>query len=286
MKQKVLKLFLYLVGNKTAYRIGRGLYMLARGDTYNNIVDNGELMVQARVVQAVMKAGCEELNCFDIGANVGDWSLPLLSYCDTQHYTKLALYLFEPVPSTLEILRQKVGTRINVRFEEVALSSTAGISPMYVIGSGAGTNSLHTQAEQAEQAVIEIRTTTAWQFCLDHKIDHIHLVKCDTEGHDAEVIVGALPLLQEGRIAVLQFEYNFRWILSRHYLKDIFDAIDGLKYTLGKVCKDHIDIYPNWHFELDRFFESNYVLIREDALSWFDVRVCHFDESNVLTAAA
>ena len=206
MKQKVLKLFLYLVGNKTAYRIGRGLYMLARGDTYNNIVDNGELMVQARVVQAVMKAGCEELNCFDIGANVGDWSLPLLSYCDTQHYTKLALYLFEPVPSTLEILRQKVGTRINVRFEEVALSSTAGISPMYVIGSGAGTNSLHAQAEQA---VIEIRTTTAWQFCLDHKIDHIHLVKCDTENHDAEVIVVALTLFQEERIAVLLFEYNF-----------------------------------------------------------------------------
>jgi len=190
------------------------------------------------------------------------------------------------VPSTLEILRKKVGVRINVRFEQVALSSSIGTAPMYVTGSGAGTNSLHAQAEQAEQAVIEIRTTTAYQFCLDHKIDNIHLVKCDTEGHDAEVIVGALPLLQDGRIAVLQFEYNFRWILSRHYLKDIFDAIDGLKYKLGKVCNDHIEIYPNWHFELDRFFESNYVLIREDALSWFDVRVCHFDESNVLTVAA
>jgi len=286
MKLKVLQLLLYLVGNKMAYRIGRAIYMLARGDVNNDISNNGELMVQARVVQAAMKARCEELNCFDIGANVGDWSLPLLSYCDAQHFTKLALYLFEPVPSTLEILRHKVGARQNVRFEEVALSSSVGFSPMYVIGSGAGTNSLHSQTEKSESDIIKIQTTTAYQFCLDHNIAHIHLMKCDTEGHDAEVIIGALPLLREGRIAVLQFEYNFRWILSRHYLKDVFDAIDGLKYKLGKVCKDHIEIYPNWHFELDRFFEANYVLVRDDALSWFNVRVCHFDESNVLTVAA
>jgi hypothetical protein len=152
---------------------------------------------------------------------------------------------------------------------------------MFIVGTGAGTNSLYAQAGQVEKGEIEIRTTTVSQVCLDYEIDHIHLLKCDTEGHDAEVIAGALPLLKEGRIAVLQFEYNFRWIYSRHYLRDIFDVIHGLKYKLGKVCKDHIDIYPEWHFELDRFFESNYVLIRDDALSWFDVRACHFNESNV-----
>lgn len=283
MKQILLKAFLYMVGHKTAYRIGRGLYLLARGDTNNDIAENGELMIQACVIQAAMKSGCEEVTCFDIGANVGDWSLPLLSYCDKQNFSKLALHLFEPVPSTLEILRQKVGIRKNVQLEEIALSSEIGNSPMYVIGSGAGTNSLHNLAGQGEAAVIKIRTTTAHQFCLDHKLDHIHLVKCDTEGHDAEVIIGAAPLLREGRIAVLQFEYNYRWILSRHYLKDAFDAIDGLKYKLGKVCKGHIEVYPHWHFELDRFFEANYVLIREDALSWFDIRICHFDKSNAPT---
>jgi FkbM family methyltransferase len=283
MKRKLLELLLSLIGRENAYRIGRAIYMFARKDVNNDISNNGELMIQTRVVQAAMNAGREELNVFDIGANVGDWSLPLLSYCDAQHPTKLALYLFEPVPSTLEILRQKVGFRQNVRIEEVALSSSVGFSPMHIIGSGAGTNSLHSQPEKSKSDIIKIKTTTVYQFCSEHKIDNVYLMKCDTEGHDAEVIIGALPLLREGRIAVLQFEYNFRWVFSRHYLKDVFDAIEGLQYKVGKICRDHIEIYPSWHFELDKFFESNYVLIRKDALCWFDVRECHFDKFNAPT---
>jgi hypothetical protein len=44
------------------------------------------------------------------------------------------------------------------------------------------------------------------------------------------VIKGALPLLREGRIGVLQFEYTIRWIASRSFLKDIFEIIAGLPY--------------------------------------------------------
>jgi len=93
------------------------------------------------------------------------------------------------------------------------MSSTVGSDVMYVSNELAGTNSLHSEhinylPGSTSSRSITIKKTTASQFCLSNNIHTIHLLKVDTEGHDMEAIIGALPLLKEGRIAVLQFEYN------------------------------------------------------------------------------
>ena len=90
----------------------------------------------------------------------------------------------------------------------------------------------------------------------------------------------AKRLLQNSQIDVAQFEYNQLWIYSRSYLKDVFDLIDGLPYRLGRVCPGHVELFDSWHFELERFFEGNYVLIREPVLEWFEIRYGCFDNSN------
>ena len=101
-----------------------------------------------------------------------------------------------------------------------------------------------------------------------------------------EVIIGALPLLKHGKIAVLQFEYNHRWIFSRHFLKDVFDAVEGLPYKVGKICPNHIEIYEKWYPENERFFEANYVLLRNDSIAWFDTRLCRLDVNNTLAVSS
>jgi hypothetical protein len=48
-----LKQFIFsLIGRRATYRIGRALYQNARGDTANDMVSNGELLVQNCVVDA------------------------------------------------------------------------------------------------------------------------------------------------------------------------------------------------------------------------------------------
>ncbi len=126
-------------------------------------------------------------------------------------------------------------------------------------------------------------------FCVNNaafSLDVIHLLKSDTEGHDMEVITGALPLLKEGRIAVHQFEYNHRWIFSKHFLKDVFDAAEGLPYHIGKICPNDIEVYDKWYPEHERFFEANYVLLRRDAVSWFNTTECRLDINNTLAVAS
>lgn len=267
---------------QTVYRLGRFLYMQARGDIANDMATNGELMVQRCVIDAVLRSAAEKLVCFDVGANVGDWSSALLANCQSRQYQPLELYVFEPVPSTASVLRKRLGDKEYIHYELVALSSTEGTDVMYVSGATAGTNSLHQGGEDFSARSVSINKITASQFCSLNKINAIHLLKSDTEGHDMEMVIGALPLLKEGRIAVLQLEYNHRWIFSRHYLKDVFDTIEGLPYHVGKICPDHIEVYDKWYPEHERFFESNYVLLREDTMAWFDVRDCKFDLHNTL----
>lgn len=261
------------------YRLGRQMYMEARGDFNNDMAANGERFVQNMVLRAVP---ADDLVIFDIGANVGDWTLGLINRLE-KGGVQPKVHLFEPVDSTLEVLRSRIpsaGDRVIV--EGIALSSRKGVEVFFVLSEkSSGRNSMH--EDPASPSVrIEVPVETMAGYCNRMGIDHVHLAKCDAEGHDLEVIRGALPLLDDGRVSVMQFEYNHRWIFSRSFLRDVFEITVGRQYVLGKVQPDHVAVFGEWHPELERYFEGNYLLIRKDCLIWFPVKKCSFDESNSL----
>jgi hypothetical protein len=102
------------------------------------------------------------------------------------------------------------------------------------------------------------------------ELNHIHsvaMIKIDTEGFDHDVIQGSKSSLASSRIEVLQFEYNWRWLLNHRSLRDIFEFRDSVapSYLIGRLLKQNIEYYESWHFELDRYFEGNYVLVRGDS---------------------
>lgn len=280
------QLIFSLLGHRAAYRIGRALYQKARGEVANDMVSNGEMLVQRCVVEAWLRGGAREnrLVIFDVGANVGDWSAALLNRLADSNVDESAdLYVFEPVPSTFESLKSRLGYRHScLHYEQVALSSEDGEGAIHVRGQNAGTNSLYSEPRGDDEKLVSISKVTATSFCQAEQIQQVHLLKCDTEGHDMEVIRGALPLLADGKIAVLQFEYNHRWVYARTFLRDAFTAVEKLPYKLAKLQPDHLLIVIEWHPELEKFFEGNYALIRTDALGWFPTRKVSFDRFNTM----
>lgn len=275
-----------LLGRRIAYRIGRALYQHARGNVLNDMVSNGELLVQRCVVKAWLKGGLRNgrLVIFDVGAHVGDWSSALVSLLtDSTMRDAVDLYLFEPVPSTFEFLRNRLGTQNPVlHYEQVALSSENGECVIYVGAPNSGTNSLHAGSPGGDEKQIAIVRATATDFCKIHKIQKVHLLKCDAEGHDMEVIRGALPVLADGKISILQFEYNHRWIYARNFLRDVFMFIEKLPYKLAMLQPDQLLIFSEWHPELERFFEGNYALVHVDALDWFPSKQVSWDLYNTM----
>ncbi|MEK6405923.1 MAG: FkbM family methyltransferase [Acidobacteriota bacterium] len=281
-----MQLIFSLLGRRAAYRIGRALYQKARGEVANDMASNGETLVQSCVVDAWKRGALsgQRLVVFDVGANVGDWSSALLSLlADSNMREVVDLYAFEPVPSTFEFLRNRLGAQNPVlHYEQVALSSDNGEGVIYVSAPNAGTNSLHANSPQGDEQQIAIVRATATDFCKAHKIQKVQLLKCDAEGHDMEVIRGALPLLADEKISILQFEYNHRWVYARNFLRDAFASVEKLPYKLAKLQPDHLLIFTEWHPELERFFEGNYALVHMDALDWFPTKRISWDRYNTM----
>ncbi len=268
---------------RLAWRVGRYLYCRARREPQtDDINSDGETYIQRCVIAAVGPS--DVLSVIDIGANVGDWTRPLVASLGPDRLTsdRTRLHLVEPVPATRDMLKQRLAGSPALSLAEIhafALSDTCGQSRMNIVAETGGRNGLVGDgAHQSGEIVVETRTLTS--LFEDKAIGRAQLVKCDAEGYDLAIMRGARDLLAEGRIDVLQFEYNHTWVFSRSFLKDVFDLIEGLPYVVGRVCPDAVEVYEGWHPELERFFHSNYVLIREPALAWFKTHQGSFDISN------
>ena len=175
---------------------------------------------------------------------------------------QLRVFAFEPCAGTRDLLTARldaVAPAAAVVVVGAALSSRSGVGELKVLGPADGRNSLE-QFDGSEQCrVEEVRLTTLDEFCRDEGLASISLLKIDAEGHDIEVLKGALDLLGRGRIRVIQFEYNHRWIVARHFLRDAFQLLEPLGYQLGKVTPMGVEFYRAWHRELETFHEANYV---------------------------
>ena len=268
---------------RSLWRTGRALYMKARKESSKAIDSNGEKMMQHALISQFMHEH-QNLVVFDVGANVGEWALSLMDEAAKLGASeKIELHCFEPIESTFQTLEKTLEAyrdRGLIKLRKFALSSAEGSSSMFFLGENRGTNSLHSEPSCRDTRPVTVSKTTADLYSREAKVDIIHYLKVDTEGHDFAVISGCETLIKEGRVLVLQFEYNHRWVYSRHFLKDVFDHALGTAYAVGKITASGVEIYEKWHPELERFFEANYVMIRRDVLGRFPHRILTLDASN------
>jgi FkbM family methyltransferase len=237
------------------YRAGRWLYCRARGEVHNDPSRNGEYWLLSQVLESG-----KETVLFDVGANLGDWSEQALRSARGG----VVVHAFEPSPATFRRLTERFRDKPAVRCREAAVAAEPGEVRFYSGGNGNGTNSLSEVSGGMAQVVPAVTIDS----CLvENGITDVAMIKVDTEGFDFGVIQGAKAALAAGRIEVLQFEYNWRWLVNHRALRDVFLFRDSVApaYLLGRLCDGHIEFHHEWHFELDRFFEGNYVLVRRDS---------------------
>jgi FkbM family methyltransferase len=237
--------------------------MWARKDEPNEISSNGELRLQ-RLVNDIVRLD-SKMTVFDVGARIGDWSKTLVKIASGRP-GGFELHAFEPVPDSRIKLKETLAKQIGsgeVRINANALSNESTTATIYVPHYTGGTSTLHPDPTVNYEQALDVETSTIDRYCAQNSITYVDLIKIDTEGNDLKVIEGAMELLTAGRIGVLQFEYNYRWIHARNYLKDVFDLLRNTPYRVAKVCSTALEVYVEWHPELERFFETNYALVHE-----------------------
>lgn len=264
-KRMLIEALWLTMGRKNLVRLGRFLSNAARLDEQNSSSTNGEYAIQKCIFD---KNKNSEVFCvFDVGANVGNWTTMLLNIGNLL-CKNVTVHAFEPCTETFQTLTRNLKDKELLRFahiNNVALSSSAEKRLFYSSGENLGINGLYPIRNQLHQSqsIVDIETNTLDGYCKNQGIYHIDFIKIDTEGHDFEVLYGATNLLSNGAIDILQFEYNHRWIDARHYLRDAFDFLLPMDYSLGKVTSKGIEFYNAWDPELETFREGNYLAVKK-----------------------
>jgi FkbM family methyltransferase len=274
-KRLVTRAMARVLGRRAFVRLTRFLYNEARLDTPNvEMRHNGELLVQRVVVQNAPSG--RDLLIFDVGAHIGEWTTYLLEECRARGLDRVRTVCFEPCPDSQPILEgavRKSRGGAHVAVIPQAASDTAGTVDLHI--TGGGVSSLYEQDTRPTVRVARVPTTTLDSFCDDAGLEHVDLVKIDTEGHEIAVLRGANRLLERQAIGVLQFEYNHRWVMSRAFLRDAFALLAPLGYRLGKVTPRGVEFYSRWHPDLETFSQGNYLACtqawarRFPAIPWY-----------------
>ena len=254
-----------ILGRRNYYRLARFLWIDARRDGANTMDSNGEFAIQSAI--AKLAARTEASVFFDIGANIGEYSAKLLAKAASEGVgDSLRMFSFEPNPTCVAAINKRLEALPNGQCGRTVakiVTDQPGRAKFFVTGETSGSSSLRVDAGTQQVTEIEVDCITFDEFCDANGIESVLFAKVDTEGNDMRVLEGATRCLEEGRIRYLQFEYNHRWILFRNYLKDVFELVEPYGYKVAKVTSEGLEVYPEWHFELEVFWEGNYLIAKD-----------------------
>jgi len=195
---------------------------------YSNNIESGEYYFINTVLPKYINS--DKHIFFDVGANVGIYSKMLASA-----FPNVQIYSFEPNPVAYEMLQKKTSNP-NINFLRIGLSSNKSRKIIYDYSHqrGSGHSSMYEEVLTDLHGAVstsqyELCTITLDDFCESQGIDFIDFLKIDTEGHEFDVLKGALRYLETDRIGVIQFEFNEMNIISRVFLRDFYKLLDGYR---------------------------------------------------------
>jgi FkbM family methyltransferase len=145
---------------------------------------------------------------FDVGANLGIFSLAALAV-----NPNAIVHAFEPTPETATQLQRaaELNRLCNLNVHETAVSSNTGHAKLNRClgdrGINGGMNFIYGDARDGDPN--RVSTIRLDDFCSEHRIEHIDLLKVDVQGHEKDVFIGADRLIRSGHIGLILFELNW-----------------------------------------------------------------------------
>jgi FkbM family methyltransferase len=223
----------------------------------NTIYTNGE----KELIENTGSLGLKTI--FDVGANIGNWTkLAHAAHAQAQ------IHAFEIVPETFKTLQSKTSELSDrVTLNDFGLSDVDGTVDVCVDPSSSVLSSMLDFAETAvtpgavEKVPCQVKRGEA--YCQEAGIDEVDFLKIDVEGAEHQVIAGFMPMIEARKVRLLQFEYNRGAIISHFLLRDFYQLLEPLGYSLGKLYPDGVQFH-DYTLAHEDFHGPNYVACLKD----------------------
>jgi FkbM family methyltransferase len=146
---------------------------------------------------------------FDVGANAGIYSLAALAA-----QPNVTVYAFEPTPEIAARLRASAklnGLDHHLHVHEVAVLNKNGQASLKRFRGELGTNEgmNFISRDLGESGTERVQAVCLDQFCKDHSIAYIDLMKIDIQGHEYSALEGAECLIRSGHVGIIFLELNW-----------------------------------------------------------------------------
>lgn len=188
-----------------------------------------------KVQKEILKESCKVI--FDVGANRGKIS---------EHYINLfpyaAIYGFEPFPGMYELYKRKFENNKQVKPFEMALGNSISVAKFFV-NKNPDTNSLLASTKMglssdelvAQIKEIEVNVNRIDDFCKEHGITQIDILKLDIQGGELAALKGAESMLSSKKIKLIYAETYFR---QQYKEQPLFHDISKYLETVGYAIQD------------------------------------------------
>lgn len=196
----------------------------------HNTYNSGEEFVIKDVLNKILKR--QPLTIVDVGANIGDYAMLL-----RREFSVAKIYCFEPITVTFNQLT--LNTKYtDIQCYNVAVGSSNG-KINFFRGSNDNDGSMVTAYKGAIDDLFTFAGTSEENITCDmvalddffkDKEPTIDFLKVDVEGHELEVLKGAVKMIEANRIAVIQFEFNEFNIFSRSFFYDYYKILPQYKF--------------------------------------------------------
>lgn len=232
---------------------------LRRGFSYD-FWNNGE----AELVRACLLGAAEShgsaFTFLDVGANQGDWTAELLA--SWKGSGELAGHLFDVSETMAEVLCRRFAEHPGLTVNHLALSDTATSVQFRRFPNREIVNTLLVNSDfwgSLDSEVVVADSVTGDAYCTAKGIQHIALLKIDTEGWEWPVVNGFDRMLRENRVGVVQFEYGYTSADLGFLMRDFFSHFQQLGYRVGPLRKRGVEFRDFRYSDNDFKSGPNYV---------------------------
>lgn len=202
-----------------------------------------------------VKRHCSLKVIFDVGANVGDWTIEA-----HQLLPDASMHLFEIAPPTFDRLRTRFQNNPKLILNNIGLSSVSEEVTLNYCPEHSELSSAEVSMHAVPTQQIKARTETGDAYIERHGISGVDLIKIDTEGMELKVLQGFARTLSTAPPMFIQFEH----FAGRAYLKDFYDMLVPLGYTIGKLYSKYVD-FRDYDISLEDGIGPNYIAAHSSA---------------------
>mgnify|MGYP001590521232 CR=1 FL=1 len=211
------------------------------------------LMPDATELNLMKKRATENSIVFDIGANVGVWTVLLSRTCPSAK-----IHSFEPAPDTYKLLERNVliNQCLNVVANNIAASDNDGVVAFEVPNGVSIYGRVRPEKQGqddcgrfAHSDMYEVKCARLSDYCEKHDIEQIDFMKIDVEGFELQVLRGMEEFFMNKKVGAIYIETmkenHIRMASSYREFLDFFGKVGYKIYTLSEGGGAQNEVTPD-----------------------------------------